>query len=102
MQWLVLLLRNRVARVTIIGLLPVLYVLWSQLGSASGAVIGEGEATGVITEVYKHAYRVTLDDGPLVRVFRNRTVDKGARVALHFTRYDSGITHYDLPRDERR
>lgn len=55
MQWLVLLLRNRVARVTIIGLLPVLYVLWSQLGSASGAVIGEGEAKGVITEVYKHA-----------------------------------------------
>ena len=55
MQWLVLLLRNRVARVTIIGLLPVLYVLWSQLGSASGSVIGEGEAKGVITEVYKHA-----------------------------------------------
>ena len=57
MQWLVLLLRNRVARVTIIGLLPVLYVLWSQLGSASGSVIGDGdgEAKGVITEVYKHA-----------------------------------------------
>ena len=35
-------------------------------------------------------------------MFRNRTVDKGARVTLHFTRYDSGITHYDLPRDERR
>ena len=95
-QWLVMLLRNPVARVTGFVIVPVLFALWWQLGGAPGAVTSEREAHGVITEVYKHAYLVTLDDGQRVRVFRTLKLAQGHRVRLHVSQHESGLTQYTL------
>ena len=92
-----MMLRNPVARVTGFVIAPVLFVLWWQLGGAPGEVTSEREAQGVITEVHKHAYLVTLDDGQQVRVFRTRTVAQGTRVQLRVTQHQSGLTQYMLP-----
>ena len=96
-RWLAALLRNRVARIGVFAIAPVLIMLWWQMGGAPGEVLSEAEAAGVVTEVHKHAYLITLDDGPQVRVFRTRTLEKGARVTLHASRFESGVTQYVLP-----
>jgi len=94
------LLRNRVARLGLFAIAPLLVMLWWQMGRAPGELRAESEAGGVVTEVYKHAYLVTLDDGGQVRVFRNRKLDKGARVVLRVSHYESGAAHYVLPARE--
>ncbi len=96
-RWFAALLRNRVARIGVFAIAPVLIMLWWQMGGAPGEVVTEGQAAGVVTEVYKHAYLITLDDGPQVRVFRTRKLDKGVRVMLHVSRFESGVTQYVLP-----
>ena len=95
-----MMLRNPLARVMGFVIAPVLGVLWWQLGGAPGAVTNAGEAQGVITEIYQHAYLVTLDDGRQVRVFRTRTVAQGSRVQLRVTQHESGLTQYQLPGDK--
>ena len=95
-KWLGMLLRNPVARVTGFVIVPVLFALWWQLGGAPGAVTSEREAQGVIAEVYKHAYLVTLDDGQQVQVFRTRKLAQGTRVRLHVSHHESGLTQYML------
>lgn len=94
--WLAALLRNRVARIGVFAIAPVLVMLWWQMGGAPGEVMSESQAGGVVTEVYKHAYLITLDEGPQVRVLRTRKLDKGARVSLHVSRFESGVTQYVL------
>ena len=94
-----MMLRNPVARVTGFVIAPVLFVLWWQLGGAPGEVIKTAEAHGVITEVHKHAYLVTLDGGQQVRVFRTRNLDSGTHVQLRVTQHESGLTQYMLPGD---
>ena len=95
MNWLVLLLRNRVVRMAGFVITP-LVVVWWQLGGVPGEVTSAGAAHGVITAVYKHAYLVTLDDGQQVRVFRTRKVAQGTRVPLRVRHYESGVTQYML------
>ena len=96
MNWLVLLLRNRVVRMAGFVITPMVVVLWWQLGGAPGEVTSAGAAHGVITAVYKHAYLVTLDDGQQVRVFRTRKVAQGTRVPLRVRHHESGVTQYML------
>ncbi len=98
--WLAALLGNRLARLALFAIAPLLVMLWWQMGGAPGEVETQGEASGVVSEVYKHAYLVSLDDGGRVRVFRNRKLDKGARVTLKVRRYDNGNRHYVLPAEE--
>ena len=76
---------------------PVLFMLWWEMGGAPGEVVRQGEASGVVTAVHKHAYLISLDDGGEVRVFRTRKLDKGARVTLHVSQFESGVTQYVLP-----
>ena len=97
MNWLVLALRNRVVRMAGFVFMPMLLVLWWQLGGGPGEATSAGEAHGVITAVHKHAYLVTLDDGQQVRVFRTRKVAQGTRVQLRVSHYESGVTQYMLP-----
>ena len=85
------------ARVGVFAIAPVLVMLWWQMDGAPGEVVSESQAGGVVTEVYKHAYLITLDEGPQVRVFRTRKLDKGARVSLHVSRFESGVAQYVLP-----
>ena len=99
-RWLAALLRNRVARIGLFAIAPVLIMLWWQMGGAPGEVVESGTASGVVSEVYKHAYLITLDDGREVRVFRSRKVDKGARVNLHVSQFESGMRQYVLPLKE--
>ncbi len=94
-----MMLRNPVARVTGFIIAPVLFVLWWQLGGAPGEVVNTSEVPGVITELHKHAYVVTLDAGQQVRVFRTRNLDAGTRVQLRVTQHESGLTQYMLPGD---
>ena len=101
MGWLLALLRNRLARIIAFVVLPVLVLLWWQMGGAPGTVVKEAETSGVVAQVYKHAYLITLDDGQQVRVFRTRKLDQGARVTLHVRRFESGVTQYVLPGDGR-
>jgi hypothetical protein len=96
-KWLGMLLRNPVARVTGFIIVPVLFALWWQAGGAPGAVSSYSEAQGVITEVYKHAYLITLDDGQQVRVLRTRKLASGTRVRLRVSHHESGLTQYMLP-----
>ena len=98
--WLAALLRNRATRLGLFAVAPVLIMLWWQMGSGPGELEAESEAGGVVSEVYKHAYLVSLDDGGQVRVFRTRKLDKGARVTLKLSRYDNGNRHYVLPAQE--
>lgn len=98
--WLAAILRNRVARLGAFAIAPLLFMLWWQMGGAPGEVQALGETGGVVSEVYKHAYLITLDDGGQVRVFRTRKLDKGARVMLRISRYESGATHYVLPAED--
>lgn len=95
--WLAALLRNRLARIGAFTIAPVLFMLWWQMGGAPGEVLREAEAAGVVAEVHKHAYLITLDDGVQVRVFRTRKLDKGTRVTLHVSHFESGVTQYVLP-----
>jgi hypothetical protein len=96
-HWLAALLRNRVARISTFTIAPLLFMLWWQMGGAPGEVVSQGEASGVVVEVYKHAYLVRLDDGGEVRVFRTRKLEQGAPVRLEVSRYESGVTQYVLP-----
>ena len=96
-HWLAALLRNRVARISAFTVAPVLFMLWWEMGGAPGEVVRQGEASGVVTAVHKHAYLTSLDDGGEVRVFRTRKLDKGARVTLHVSQFESGVTQYVLP-----
>ena len=68
MGWLLALLRNRLARIIAFVVLPVLVLLWWQMGGAPGTVVKEAETSGVVAQVYKHAYLITLDSvqmGPI-------------------------------------
>lgn len=95
-KWLGMLLRNPVARVTGFVIVPVLFALWWQVGGAPGRVSSESEARGVITEVYKHAYLIALDDGQRVRVLRTHKLASGTRVRLRVSHHESGLTQYML------
>ena len=102
MEWLLTLLRNRVARFAAFVLLPVLGMLWWELDGAPGELVGEGAARGVVAEVHQRAYLVTLEDGEQVRVFRTRKLAVGDAVDLLARRYDSGLTQYELRGDAAR
>ncbi len=91
-----MMLRNPVARVTGFVIAPVLFLLWWQLGGAPGGVTSTHEVQGVVSEVHKHAYLITLDDGQQVRVLRTRSVAQGTRVLLRVTQHESGLTQYML------
>ena len=100
-RFLATLLGNRLAPIVGFVVLPVLFLLWWQMGGAPGEVVHTSEAGGVITQVHQHAYLITLDDGREVRVFRTRKLNPGARVTLHVSRFESGVTQYVLPREGR-
>jgi hypothetical protein len=85
----------------VFAVLPVLVLLWWQMGGAPGEVVKQDEATGVVAQVYKHAYLITLEDGQQVRVFRTRKLAQGERVSLRVNRYASGVTQYVLPGEAR-
>ena len=97
MEWFIALLKNRVARFAAFVLVPVLALLWWQLGGAPGEVVESGAAQAVVVEIHPHAYLVALDDGRRVRVYRTRKLVQGERVTLTATRYESGLTQYTLP-----
>ncbi len=78
-----------------------LLALWWQMGGAPGEVVSASEAGGVVSEIYQHAYLITLDDGQQVRVFRTRKLAQGARVTLHVSHFESGVTQYVLRGDGR-
>ncbi len=102
MEWLLTLLRNRVARFAAFVLLPVLGMLWWELDGAPGEVVGEATAHGVVAEVHQRAYLVTLEEGEQVRVFRTRKLAVGDAVDLLARHYDSGLTQYELRGDAAR